>query len=281
MIFKFRILTFLIILLFIYSCGDKADNKKIVLQNTDLEKQMIEAYKKGVEALDQGDVLYATKNFNVAEKLFPQSIWASRSIIMSAYAYYSQDYYGDAMYELKRFLKSYPNSEYVPYASYLLALCYYEKIEDEKRDSGSLLNAKKNFEELIVNYPKTDFSIDAKYKILLIDNLLASKELYVAKYYLDKKKWIPAINRLKEITEKYDETIYIEEALHRLVEVHYKIGLVSESKKYAKLLGYNYQSGKWYKETYRIFNKDYMSENEKIKKKKSSAVIKKLKSIFN
>ncbi len=281
MISKFKILLFLILSLFIYSCGGKEKDKKIILENTDIEKQMIEAYKKGVEALDQGDVLYAAKNFNIAENLYPQSIWASKSVLMSAYAYYTQDYYGDAAYEVKRFIKNYPNSNYIPYAQYLLALCYYEKIEDEKRDIGPLLEAKKNFEKLIASYPKTDFALDAKYKILVIDNFLASKELYLAKYYLNKDKWIPGINRLKTIIEKYDETIYVEEALLRLVEVHYKIGLINESKKYAKLLGYNYLSGKWYEESYKIFNKDYTSQNEKIQKKEKNRMIKSLKNLFN
>ena len=281
MISKFKVLPVLITLLFIWSCGGKEDDKKILLESTDLEQQMIEAYKKGVEAFNQGDVLYAAKNFNIVENIYPQSIWASKSVIMSAYAYYSQDYYGDAIYETKRFLKNYPNSDYVPYARYLLALCYYEEIEDKKRDIEPLLMAKKNFEELIVSYPNTDFSMDAKYKILLIDNLLASKELYVAKYYLTRGKWIPALNRLKVIIEEYDETVYVEEALHRLVEVHYKIGLVEESKKYAKILGYNYLSGKWYKQSYKIFDKDYYSQNSKIKKKEKSKIIKSLKSLFN
>ena len=281
MISKFKVLPILITLLFIWSCGGKEDDKKILLESTDLEQQMIEAYKKGVEAFNQGDVLYAAKNFNIVENIYPQSIWASKSVIMSAYAYYSQDYYGDAIYETKRFLKNYPNSDYVPYARYLLALCYYEEIEDKKRDIEPLLMAKKNFEKLIVSYPNTDFSMDAKYKILLIDNLLASKELYVAKYYLTRGKWIPALNRLKVIIEEYDETVYVEEALHRLVEVHYKIGLVEELKKYAKLLGYNYLSGKWYKQSYKIFDKDYYSQNSKIKKKEKSKIIKSLKSLFN
>ena len=281
MISKSKKLLILFSLLLISSCAAKKEDEKIDLVSKDLEKQMIEAYKKGVEALDEGDVLYAAKNFNIAENIYPQSIWAPKSVLMSAYAYYSQDYYGDAIFELKRFLENYPNSSYIPYARYLLAICYYEEIEDEKRDIEPLLESKKNFKELIANYPDTDFSIDAKYKILLIDNLLASKELYVAKYYLEKEKWIAAINRLKVIVVEYDKTIYVEEALHRLVEVHYKMGLVDESKKYASLLGYNYLSGKWYKESYRIFNKDYSTLNKEAKKKEGSKIIKNLKNIFN
>ena len=281
MFYKFKILPILIALVFISSCGGKEKDKKIDLDSTDIEEQMIEAYEKGVEALNQGDVLFAAKNFNTAENIFPQSIWASKSALMSAYAYYTQNYYGDAIYEAERFIKKYPNSNYIPYAYYLLAICHYERIEDEKRDLGPLLKSKKNFEQLIIDYPNTDYALDAKYKILVINNFLASKELYLAKYYLDKEKWIPAINRLKIVVTKYDETVYAEEAMHRLVEVYYKIGLTNESKKYAKLLGYNYLSGKWYEETYKIFNKDYISQLERIKKKEKSKTIQSLKNIFN
>ena len=281
MFYKFKILPILIALVFISSCGGKEKDKKIDLDSTDIEEQMIEAYEKGVEALNQGDVLFAAKNFNTAENIFPQSIWASKSALMSAYAYYTQNYYGDAIYEVERFIKKYPNSNYIPYAYYLLAICHYERIEDEKRDLGPLLKSKKNFEQLIIDYPNTDYALDAKYKILVINNFLASKELYLAKYYLDKEKWIPAINRLKIVVTKYDETVYAEEAMHRLVEVYYKIGLTNESKKYAKLLGYNYLSGKWYEETYKIFNKDYISQLERIKKKEKSKTIQSLKNIFN
>tara|TARA_B100000768_G_C11216511_1_gene348473 strand:- start:250 stop:1095 length:846 start_codon:yes stop_codon:yes gene_type:complete len=277
----FKILQILIVIIFISSCTGKEKDENIKFNSIDIEEQMIEVYKKGVEALNQGDALYAAKNFNTVENIFPQSVWAAKSVLMSAYAYYSQDYYGDAIHEAERFLAKYKNSDYVPYARYLLAICHYERIVDEKRDLGPLLKSKNNFEQLIISYPNTDYALDAKYKILMINNFLASKELYLAKYYLDKEKWIPAINRLKVIVTEYDETIYVEEAIHRLVEVNYKIGLADESKKYAKLLGYNYLSSKWYEETYRIFNKEYINKLEKNKKKEKSKTIESLKKIFN
>ena len=272
-------ITLILITLILVSCGDK-NNKKITLVEADLEQQMSDLYKKGMEALEEGDALFAVKNFQLAENIFPQSNWAPKTIIMSAYAFYSQDYYGDAIFELERYLAKYPNGEYVSYVYYLIGLSYYESIVDEKKDINPILNSKKYFDFLKINYPNSDFAIDASYKLLLIENLLASKELYIARYYLKKKKWIPAINRLKTIIEVYDETIYVEEAIHRLVEVYYKIGLEEESKKYAKLLGYNYLSSSWYEESYKVFNKNYISPKNKIKKKKKKMIIKKFKSLF-
>ena len=279
MLSKLNILPILIILLFIWSCGDKTSNE-IIIEETTLENQMIDAYKKGLEALEEGDALFAAKNFNLAENIFPQSIWAPKSIIMSAYAYYSQDYYGDAIYEMERYIAKYPDGEYIAYANYLIGLSYYESIVDEKKDINPILKSKKYFDYIEANHSGSDFAIDANYKILLIENLLASKELYIARYYLQKEKWIPAINRLKTIVEIYDDTIYVEEAIHRLVEVYYKIGLEEESKRYAKLLGYNYLSSTWYEESYKVFNKSYINPRDQIKKDKKSKIIKTLKSLL-
>tara|TARA_B100000767_G_C19669971_1_gene494857 strand:- start:249 stop:1091 length:843 start_codon:yes stop_codon:yes gene_type:complete len=276
---KLNILPILIILLFIWSCGDKTSNE-IIIEETTLENQMIDAYKKGLEALEEGDALFAAKNFNLAENIFPQSIWAPKSIIMSAYAYYSQDYYGDAIYEMERYIAKYPDGEYIAYANYLIGLSYYESIVDEKKDINPILKSKKYFDYIEANHSGSDFAIDANYKILLIENLLASKELYLARYYLQREKWIPAINRLKTIVEIYDDTNYVEEAIHRLVEVYYKIGLEEESKRYAKLLGYNYLSSTWYEESYKVFNKSYINPRDQIKKDKKSKIIKTLQSLL-
>ena len=263
----------------LHSCGGKKE-QKIVLVSTDLEAQMIEAYNKGIEALDEGDALYAAKNFNTVENIYPQSIWAPRSVLMAAYSYYSQDYYGDAISELKRFLKNYPLNDNYPYAYFLIATCYYELIVDEKKDLSSILESKKYYKILLDKYPNTDFSLDAKFKLLMIDNILASKEIYIGNFYVQRKKWIPAINRYKNVIEKYEETEYVEEALHRLVEVNYTLGLEDEAKKYAILLGYNYQSSEWYKESYRVFNKKYENPINKLKKDKQNIIIRKFKELF-
>ena len=276
--FIFNIVIFLILILSLGGCGDKK-KKEIVLDSTDLEEQMIEAYNEGLKALEEGDVLFAAKNFNIVENIYPQSIWAPRSILMAAYSYYSQDYYGDAVFELKRFLKNYPSNENYPYAYFLLATCYYETIKDEKKDLSALLRSKEYFKIVVEKYPNTDFSLDAKFKLALIDSILASKELYIGKYYLSQKKWIPAMNRFKNIITDYEDTEYVEEAIHRLVEINYYLGLEDEAKKYAVLLGYNYQSSEWYKESYRVFNKKYENPKDKIKKDKQG-IIKKFKNLF-
>lgn len=273
------IFLFVPVFLLLINCSGK-ENEKIKLETKDIEEQMIEAYQNGLKALEEGDVLFAAKNFNIVEKIYPQSIWAPKSILMAAYAYYSQDYYNDAISELERFLKNHPENPNYPYAYFLLATCYYELIVDEKKDLSSLQNSKKYYKILIKDYPNTDFALDAKYKLDLIDNVLASKEIYIGKYYLTRSKWIPALNRFKNVVDNYSQTEYVEEALHRLVEVYYKLGLTNEARNYASLLGYNYQSSQWYEETYRIFNKDYINSESKKIEKSRNFIIRKFKELF-
>ena len=267
---------FLIIFLFI-SCSKK-EVKTSTINEKSLDLQVLEAYKEGKQSLEAGDVLYAAKKFNEAEILFPQSTWAPKSALMAAYSYYIQDYYGDAIAELTRFIKVYPRHQNIDYANYLLAICYYEQIVDEKKDLGSIIKAKESFILLINNYPNTEYALDAEFKLDLINDILASKEMYIGRYYFEKKKWIPAINRFRTVIDDYETTIYVEEALHRLVEVYYTLGMKEESQKYAELLGYNYKSSLWYEKSYAVFNKSYQSK--KVKKNKKS-IITKAKSLFD
>ena len=268
----------IIITIFIIACS-KDLKIKSVIKEQDLNNQVLEAYKEGMSSLEEGDVLYAAKKFNEAETLFPQSIWAPKSSLMAAYAYYSQDYYGDAIEELLRFTKIYSKDKNIDYAYYLLGVCFYEQIVDEKKDLQTILEAKKYFEIVVQNFPKTNYALDSRFKIDLIKDTLAAKEMYIGRYYFNKKKWIPAINRFKTVVNDYETTIYVAEALHRLVEVHYIIGLEQEAKKYAKLLGYNYQSSKWYEQSYALFDKNYKKVDSNQKKKRST--LKKIKSLFN
>ena len=269
----------ILLILFIFGCSKKDENKLIIKQK-DLELQMIESYKQGVEALNIGDGITAANKFNEAELLFPQSEWAPKSALMAAYSYYFVDNYEDAINEIELYLKKYPKDERVGYANFLLAMCYYQSIVDEKKDLEPLLMARAKFFYVVENFPNTDFALDAKFKLDLIKEILASKEMYLGSYYTQKKKWISAINRYKNVINEYETTIYVEEALHRLVELHYRIGLESEAKKYAQLLGYNYLSSDWYKNTYKIFNSDYKLAKPKARKKESSYLIKKYNSIF-
>ena len=268
---------FLILAFFIVSCS-KDQEKKSLIKEKSLDLQVLEAYQEGMDSLKAGDVFFAAKKFNEAEILFPQSIWAPKSSLMAAYAYYTQDYYGDAIAELERFIRIYSKNINIDYAYYLLAVCNYEQIVDEKKDLQSIVNAKKYFEIIIINYPETNYALDSEFKINLINDTLAAKEMYIGRYYVDKKKWIPAINRFKTIVNDYETTIYSEEALHRLVEVYYIIGLIDEAKKYAMLLGYNYQSSQWYEQSYSLFDKKYKKVDKNKKKKRST--LKKIKSLF-
>ncbi len=252
--------------IFLTSCNKE---KKIsVINEDDINLQMISLYEEGYEELLNGDILYAANKFNDAESIFPQSEWAPMASLMAAYAYYSQDYYFEAIDQIESYMKKYPNHINMDYAHFILAMCYYENIVDEKRDLQPLLKSKKEFELIITEYPNTDFALDAKFKLELIEDRLAGKEMFVARHYLKSKKWIPAINRFKTILENYETTVYVEEALYRLVEINYRLGLIDESKKYANLLGYNYGSSEWYKASYKIFNEDYIYDYKKVKKLK-------------
>ena len=281
MINFFKILLFCTFV-FQVSCGK--EEKISIIDNTDIKQQMVGLYEEGYTELLNGDALYAANKFKEAELIFPQSDWAPMSSLMAAYSYYYQDYYPEAKDQIEDYLKKYPNHKNRDYAEYILAMCYYENIVDEKRDLEPLLKAKNKFQLILKEYPNTDFALDALYKLGLIEDRLAGKEMFIARHYLKSQKWIPAINRFKKITEEYDQTVYVEEALHRLVEINYRIGLVDEAKKYANVLGYNYDSSKWYKASYKVFNKNYKyvenNKNKKSKKKDRKKIITRFKTKF-
>tara|TARA_B100000989_G_scaffold228976_1_gene175908 strand:- start:771 stop:1607 length:837 start_codon:yes stop_codon:yes gene_type:complete len=273
---------YLLIILIIfgfYSCSEKEEKISVIKENN-LEMQMIEAYNEGLKELNKGDIFFAAKKFNEVELLYPQSIWAPRSNLMAAYAYYTQLYYQDAILELERFLEKYQNHPNRDYAYYFIAICHYNQIVDEKKDLGEIIKSKQYFQLIVKNYPNTDFAVDAQFKLELIEEVLASKELYLANYYLEREKWIPAMNRYKKIVKDYQTTIYIEEALYRLVELNYKLGLIDESKKYSAVLGYNYQSSDWYERSYKILNNNY-KKPELIKDEKKSSLLEKFKDLLN
>ena len=279
---KTKFLLFIVLSLFIFSCSKKEQINQSTIKEKNLQSQVLETFVEGKEALDGGDVLFAAKKFTEVQVMFPQSIWAPHSNLMAAYAYYSQDYYFDATQELEIFLRKYPKHSNVDYAYYLMAICYYEQIVDEKKDLNSVVKSKEYFEIVIDQFPNTDYALDSKFKLEFVMDILASKEMYLGRYYLKKKKWIAAINRFKTVLEEYDTTIYIEEALHRLVEVHYLIGLKEEAKKYASVLGYNYESSQWYENTYALFDKRYEINQKKFLKenKKKSKFTSKIKSLL-
>ena len=273
----FKVFLILLLSVFLLLACSK-NNKEIVSEPT--EKEMVVAiYAEAVDALKEGDAFYAAKKFKEAESLLPQSKWAAKASLMASYAEYSRNAFSNSIFGLERHIANYPADKNIPYAHYLIAICYYEQILDEKKDLQPLVQAKEKFEFIMLTYPETDYATDARFKLDLIIDQLAAKEMSIARYYMKTEKWIPALNRLKIVVEKYDKTVFIEEALHRLVEVYYNIGLVEEAKQAAAILGYNYQSGTWYERSYKVFNKKY--KTKKIKKTKEMGLIRrKIKGLF-
>ena len=274
----FKNLLILILSFFLLFSCSKNSSKKINEEPQEDELGRI-IYAEAVEALKEADAFYAAKKFKEAETLLSSYTWASKASLMANYAEYSRNAYSSAIFGLERHINNYPADKNLAYAHYLIAMCYYEQILDEKKDLAPLLKAKEKFEFVIENFPDTDYSTDGKFKIDLIIDQLAAKEMSIARFYMKTEKWIPAINRLKIVTEKYDRTVFVEEALHRLVEIYYKLGLESEAKNAASILGYNYKSSEWYEKSYKVFNKKY--KTKKIKKEKEMGLIrKKIKTLF-
>ena len=276
--YKFKLVLIIFSLIFFYSCSKETENIKLI-KEIDQKTEMISAYEEGMNLFEIDDYFAASKKFLEAEILFPQSQWAPKSVLMASYSYYMQSYYSLAIENIKRYFKTYPNDKNKAYAHYLLAICYYETIEGEKKDLAPLILSKKEFNFVIKNFPNTDYAYDAKFKIDLINDILAAKEVYIGRHYIKKEKWIAALNRFKNVLKEYETTNHVEEAIHRLVEIYYKLGMEEESLKYASLLGYNYNSGEWYKETYKIFNRKYKISIPERKKEKSK-ILSRIKSLF-
>tara|TARA_A100001011_G_C14314883_1_gene847478 strand:- start:1764 stop:2588 length:825 start_codon:yes stop_codon:yes gene_type:complete len=262
-------------LIFILVISLNSCSKKDVQYEPKAKVDPYQLYREGFEAFEKADYFYAEKKFTEAELNFEIVDFAAKSAIMSSFSFYGINFYSDALANLERYLKKYPADNNVMYAHYLIAIIHYEQISDEKKDLKPLIDAKKKIEFFLKEYPNTDYAIDLQFKNGLIQNQLAAKELYVAKYYISTQKWVPAISRLKVIVKNYQKTVFIEEALHRLVEIHYYLGLDEEAKKYAKILGYNYNSSEWFEQSYKVLNKDYKIKL-KPKKKDNEGLLKKL-----
>ena len=272
---NFFILLFSIFIIF--SCSKKEPEALSTPSNQD---EAIKVYREGLKDLEDGQFFLARKKFDQSESLLPQTQWAAKSALMSSFCLYSMNFYDDAILNLKRFTKTYPADANIDYANYLIAISYYEQILDEDKDIEPLILSKNEIEKFLDKYPNTDYALDLKFKLDLIINQMAAKELSIARYYIKNEKWIPAINRLKVIVKKYDKTIFIEEALFRLVEIYYRIGLLDEAKAAASMLGYNYNSSEWYERSYKILNKNYQPAIIKKENKEGSLVTRTLKRIL-
>ena len=270
------VFSFLIIFLVI-SCSKKAPESNIPVG----KEKSFEIYKEAVEAMNKGEFFFAAKKFSESEAILPKIEYSAKASLMASYCLYLINFYPETIANLERFLNQYPADKNVAYAHYLIAITLYEQILDERKDVKPLLKSKEKIEFFLQNYPNTDYSLDLKFKLDLVLNQLAAKEMYIAKYYITTQKWIPAINRLKVIVNDFSETVFIEEALHRLVEVYYRIGLIEEAKASAVLLGYNYNSSEWYAQTYKILNKSYKLLKKSEIEKNDGLIKRTIKKILN
>ena len=270
------ICSFLVIFL-ITSCSKEEPELNI----PKTKDKSFDIYKEAVEAMDAGDYLFASKKFSEAEVVLPKIEFAAKASLMSSYCLYIINFYPETIESLERFIKQYPADKNIGYAHYLISITLYEQILDEKKDIEPLLKTKKKIQYFLQNFPNTEYAQDLKFKLDLVNNQLAAKEMYIAKYYITTQKWIPAINRLKVIVNDFSETVFIEEALHRLVEVYYRIGLIEEAKASAVLLGYNYNSSEWYAQTYKILNKSYKLLKKSEIEKNDGLIKRTIKKILN
>ena len=269
--------SFLIIFL-VTSCSK---NKEPEINIPSDQEKSFEIYKEAVEAMYRNDYFYASKKFSEAEQIFPKIEFSAKASLMSSYCLYLINFYPEATANLERFITQYPADKNIPYAHYLIAISLYEQILDEKKDIDPLIKSREKIYFFLKNYPETEYALDLKFKLDLVNNQLAAKEMYIAKHYIKVQKWIPAINRLKNIVKEYSETIFIEEALHRLVEVYYKVGLIDEAKAAASILGYNYNSSEWYSQSYKILNKSYKLPKKSEIKKNDGLIKRTIKKILN
>ena len=191
---------FFILIIFIISCGGpKINEQAINSQNSD--EEAIKIYQEALDGMYKGNFLYASKKFSEAEGMLSEIDWASKSALMSSYCLYNINFYDQAILNLERFVRIYPASQYVSYAHYLIAIIYFEQISDEKKDLEPLIKADNKIDFFLKSYPNSEYAMDLRFKKDLIQNQLAAKELFVARFYISTKKWGPAINRLKVIVK--------------------------------------------------------------------------------
>ena len=272
-----KLIHIILILFLTFSCSKKKES----LVKIPAEEISFQIYREALNSMNEGDYFFASKKFKEAELVLPEIELAGKALIMSSFCLYQINFYDEALESLEKFIVKYPVDKNVEYAHYLVATIYFEQILDEKKDLQPLILTKEKILFYLEKYPDNDYSIDLEFKLDLVNNQLAAKELYIAKYYIKTQKWIAAINRLKVIKNEYDETIFIEEALHRLVVIYYKLGLEDEAKATAVLSGYNYNSSEWYQKSYKILNKNYKSSNKENLKDNLGLIKRTIKKILN
>lgn len=236
--------------------GAPAESNTLVDGSTAAEPQdsVEKMYNNAARALDEGKHFEAAKLFDDVDRQYPYSVWATKAQLMAGYAHYKNLKYDEAVLALDRFIELHPGDENAAYAYYLKALCYYEQISDVRRDQKMTEMALDHLQQVADRFPESRYAKDAKLKIDLTQDHLAGKEMEIGRYYLGRKQYQAAINRFQKVTESYQTTTHVPEALHRLTEAYLSLGIVDEARKTAAVLGHNYPNSIWYKDSYKLFN---------------------------
>ncbi len=213
-------------------------------------------YAAAKRTMDQGDYERAAKLFDEVERQHPYSVWARRAQMMSAFNYYLAQKYNDSIASARRFVTIHPGNSGAPYAQYLIAMSYYQQVEDVTRDQSITDSAKQSFSELIRRYPDTRYAADSRLKLDLINDHLAGKQMEVGRFYQRSGNWLASTYRFRDVIDNYQTTSHAPEALARLVESDLALGLVEEARKSAAVLGANYAGDKWYNYSVHLLSKE-------------------------
>jgi len=238
----------MVALLFVSACASHDD--------ADDDKTAEELYNEAYNYLEKTSYKKAAETFDKVETEHPYSKWATKSKLMSAYSYYKDEKYDDAIASLDRFIRLHPGNKDIAYAYYMRGICYYDQISSSQKEQESSKEAYETFEQLLTMFPDSEYAEDVKPKLTLIQNHLAGHEMNVGRYYLKNKEYISALNRFSTVTENYQKTNQLEEALYREVEVYTILGLKTEASRKEEILKNNYPDSKWTKLATRLTEKE-------------------------
>jgi outer membrane protein assembly factor BamD len=245
--FRQPLLALALLALAVAGCAGKSDEEYV-------ERPVDELYNEALDQLNAGDPHKAAQAFEEVDRQHPYSEWATRAQLMSAYAYYKANEYDAAVGAARRFIDLHPGHKDVAYAYYLIGICNYEQISDVHRDQKMTEDALNAFEELIRRFPDSKYARDAELKVQLARDHLAGKEMAIGRYYLQRGKYVAAINRFRNVVDNYQTTTHVPEALHRLTEAYMALGVTDEARRNAAVLGYNFPGSRWYEDSYALIN---------------------------
>jgi len=219
-------------------------------------------YNQGLANLEGGRLSEASKKFEAIDRQHPYSEWARKALVMSAFASYRSGDYDTAINSSKRYLSLYPGSEEAAYAQYIMGLAYYRQIPDVTRDQKEAARAAAAMREVFEKYPDSEYAEDARAKLGIARDQLAGKEMQVGRYYLERREYVAAINRFKNVVDVYSDSRHVEEALARLTEAYYAMGLTREAQAAASVLGQNFPDSQWYRDSYQLLQTNGLSPRE-------------------